>query len=57
MSVAIQSQMVQASTHVDALTMVVGLLVFVLVGLVVDCELFTAEYEVVDSIPDFGREG
>ena len=56
MSVAIQSQMmVQASTHVDAITTVVDLLVFALVGLVVDGEPFTAEHEVVDSISDFGR--
>lgn len=54
---AFLSHMVQASAHVDALTTVVDLLVFVLVGLVVDCEPFTAEHEVVDSISDFGREG
>ena len=35
--VAIQNQIVvQASTHMDALTMVVGLLVFTLVGFVGD---------------------
>ena len=51
---AIQSQMmVEASTHVDALAVVVS----ALVGHVVDLEPFTAEHEVVDSISDFGREG
>ena len=49
--------MVQASSHVDALTkVVVDLLIFGQVGLVKDCEPFTAEHEVVDSISDFGRE-
>ena len=41
----------------DAITIVVDLLIFALVGFVGDREPFTAEYEVVDSISDFGREG
>ena len=52
-SVAIQSQMmVQAFTYMDPLAMVVGLLVFALVGFVGDREPFTAEHEVVDSISE-----